>query len=26
VTLLKMDRELLALWDAPVFTPALSWG
>jgi len=26
VTLLKMDRELLRLWDAPVFTPALSWG
>jgi dihydroxyacetone kinase-like protein len=26
VTLLKMDKELLRLWDAPVFTPALSWG
>ena len=26
VTLLKMSDELLALWDAPVQTPALRWG
>ena len=26
VTLLKVDAELLALWDAPVRTPALRWG
>jgi len=26
VTLLKVDAELLALWDAPVKTPALRWG
>jgi len=26
VTLMRMDREMLRLWDAPVFTPALSWG
>jgi dihydroxyacetone kinase-like protein len=26
VTLLKVDDELLALWDAPVRTPALRWG
>ena len=26
VTLLKADDELLALWDAPVSTPALRWG
>jgi dihydroxyacetone kinase-like protein len=26
VTLLKMDDELLELWDAPVCTPALRWG
>jgi dihydroxyacetone kinase-like protein len=25
VTLLKMDDELLRLWDAPVHTPALRW-
>ncbi len=25
VTLLRLDPELLALWDAPVRTPALSW-
>src|SRR5690606_7856293 len=26
VTLLKMDDELLRLWDAPVRTPGLRWG
>jgi phosphoenolpyruvate---glycerone phosphotransferase subunit DhaK len=26
LTLLKLDDELTALWDAPVQTPALRWG
>lgn len=26
LTLLKMDDELLSLWDKPVKTPALRWG
>ena len=26
ITLLKADDETLALWDAPVNTPALRWG
>lgn len=26
ITMLKADEELLALWDAPVHTPALRWG
>lgn len=26
VTLLRLDDELLRLWDAPVKTPALRWG
>jgi dihydroxyacetone kinase-like protein len=26
VTLLKVDDDLLGLWDAPVSTPALRWG
>jgi dihydroxyacetone kinase-like protein len=26
VTLLRVDDELLGLWDAPVRTPALRWG
>ncbi len=26
LTLLRMDDELLKLWDAPVCTPALRWG
>jgi len=26
VTLLRVDAELLRLWDAPVKTPALRWG
>jgi dihydroxyacetone kinase-like protein len=26
VTLLKLDAEMLRLWDAPVRTPALRWG
>ncbi len=26
VTLLRLDDELIGLWDAPVLTPALRWG
>jgi phosphoenolpyruvate---glycerone phosphotransferase subunit DhaK len=26
ITLLKLDDELVRLWDAPVKTPALRWG
>jgi dihydroxyacetone kinase-like protein len=26
ITLLTLDDELTALWDAPVHTPALRWG
>jgi dihydroxyacetone kinase-like protein len=26
VTLLRLDDELLGLWDAPVATPGLRWG
>ena len=26
VTLLKLDDEMVELWDAPVHTPALRWG
>ncbi|MGV4182589.1 dihydroxyacetone kinase subunit DhaK, partial [Citrobacter braakii] len=26
ITLLKADDDTLALWDAPVHTPALNWG
>jgi dihydroxyacetone kinase-like protein len=26
ITLLKLDDELVRLWDAPVNTPALRWG
>ena len=26
ITLLRADDEMLALWDAPVDTPALRWG
>jgi phosphoenolpyruvate---glycerone phosphotransferase subunit DhaK len=26
ITLLKLDPELTALWDAPVCTPALRWN
>lgn len=26
ITLLRLDDELLQLWDAPVLTPALRWG
>ncbi len=26
ITLLKMDEEMMKLWDAPVKTPALRWG
>lgn len=25
ITLLRMDDEMLSLWDAPVYTPALKW-
>ena len=26
VTVLRLDNELIELWDAPVLTPALRWG
>jgi phosphoenolpyruvate---glycerone phosphotransferase subunit DhaK len=26
VTLLRLDDEMVELWDAPVHTPALRWG
>jgi dihydroxyacetone kinase-like protein len=26
VTLLRVDDQLVRLWDAPVHTPALRWG
>ena len=26
ITMLKMDNDLMKLWDAPVHTPALRWG
>jgi dihydroxyacetone kinase-like protein len=26
ITMLKMDEELIRLWDAPVKTPGLRWG
>ena len=26
ITLLRLDDELIRLWDAPVHTPALRWG
>ena len=26
ITLVRLDDELTALWDAPVKTPALRWG
>jgi dihydroxyacetone kinase-like protein len=26
ITLVKLDDELTALWDAPVKTPGLRWG
>jgi dihydroxyacetone kinase-like protein len=26
ITMLKMDDDLLKLWDAPVNTPGLRWG
>ncbi|RMD74329.1 MAG: dihydroxyacetone kinase subunit DhaK, partial [Chloroflexi bacterium] len=25
-TLLRLDDEMIKLWDAPVHTPALRWG
>jgi len=26
ITLLRMDDEMIDLWDAPVKTPGLRWG
>jgi dihydroxyacetone kinase-like protein len=26
ITLLKLDDEMIELWDAPVHTAALRWG
>jgi phosphoenolpyruvate---glycerone phosphotransferase subunit DhaK len=26
ITLLKLDDEMIKLWDAPVFTPSLRWN
>jgi dihydroxyacetone kinase len=26
ITMLKMDQDLLSLWDAPVKTPGMRWG
>jgi len=26
ITLLRMDNEMIQLWDAPVCTPSLCWG
>jgi dihydroxyacetone kinase-like protein len=26
ITMLKMDDDMLKLWDAPVKTPGLRWG
>jgi phosphoenolpyruvate---glycerone phosphotransferase subunit DhaK len=26
ISVLRLDDELTALWDAPVHTPALRWG
>jgi len=26
LTVTRLDREMIALWDAPVLTPALRWG
>ncbi|MBV9280702.1 MAG: dihydroxyacetone kinase subunit DhaK [Chloroflexi bacterium] len=26
ITLLRLDDEMLRLWDTPVYTPALKWG
>ena len=26
ITVLRLDDEMTALWDAPVHTPALRWG
>jgi dihydroxyacetone kinase-like protein len=26
ITVLRLDEEMTALWDAPVHTPALRWG
>jgi dihydroxyacetone kinase-like protein len=26
ISLLRMDDEMIRLWDAPVHTPGLRWG
>jgi dihydroxyacetone kinase-like protein len=26
ITMLKMDDDMIKLWDAPVKTPGLRWG
>jgi dihydroxyacetone kinase-like protein len=26
ITLLRVDDEMIRLWDAPVLTPGLRWG
>jgi dihydroxyacetone kinase-like protein len=26
ITLLRLDDEMIRLWDAPVLTPGLRWG
>jgi dihydroxyacetone kinase-like protein len=26
ITMLKMDEDMIKLWDAPVKTPGLRWG
>ena len=26
ITLLRVGEEMVELWDAPVFTPAIRWG
>jgi dihydroxyacetone kinase-like protein len=26
ITLLRLDDEMVRLWDAPVLTPGLRWG
>jgi dihydroxyacetone kinase-like protein len=26
ITMLRLDDEMIGMWDAPVHTPALRWG
>jgi dihydroxyacetone kinase-like protein len=26
LTMMRVNKEIVELWDAPVFTPALKWG